>query len=543
MADPVTAAMVNGFLGAKVDSVASDVGDIDTAVDIIFDATLKTKLTLTASEDITTGDLISLTADGEAKKYVSGDLLLGTASTSNTATNPVDVVLVNSRRGILLNASPVNKNSLQDFSYSSETYDFSAQSTNVGSLFIGDSGTKMYLGKKDFTGGRRIYQYTLSTPWDISSASYASKNFNTDSQVGGELVGIFFKPDGTKLFAQSGNGEIYSYTLSTPWDVSTTTYDSVFKSLSGAGDTYSMTFSSDGTALYITDNDDNELKYYTLSTPWDVSTIALASSLSVSSQTATPSGVSISDDGHFLFVIDSTGTDRLLHYYLPTAYDLSTAYYTGRSFDLSNEGSTPWGLFVRPGGVEFIVQNAGDLYKYSHADFVPGDRLSINKYGLYTKNVHSGEYVGYKLSDTQILQDSSTDLLIKATSNVGRTYKNTSTAALSDSSDTTLIDITGSGSLNKLVFYHTDPSNANTNSNLRTDVNTLKITVDGVETTYNGSIAAIRNFVNGGNNASADGQWSEFSLNIPYSESIKVTARRSNTTYGITGTAYYYEDQ
>src|SRR5687768_3379997 len=86
--------------------------------------------------------------------------------------------------------------------------------------------------------------------WDISEAAYASKSFS----VGAQEVApqdLAFKPDGTKMYVGGGNDIVYQYTLSTPWDVSTASYDS--KSLSVAAQESSLSafdFSADGTKMY-----------------------------------------------------------------------------------------------------------------------------------------------------------------------------------------------------------------------------------------------------------------------------------------------------
>ncbi|GAH99215.1 unnamed protein product, partial [marine sediment metagenome] len=41
----------------------------------------------------------------------------------------------------------------------------------------------------------------------------------------GEPYNLFFKPDGTKMYVVDLGAEVFQYTLSTPWDVSTANYD------------------------------------------------------------------------------------------------------------------------------------------------------------------------------------------------------------------------------------------------------------------------------------------------------------------------------
>ena len=111
------------------------------------------------------------------------------------------------------------------------------------------NGTKMYVG--DTT---KIYQYSLSTAWSVSTASYDSTVLNTGtggSYPLGTIISITFNNDGTELFATgptSGNGHIRKYTLTTAYDISTASYDSE-RDL-GFADAYSAKFDANGTKLF-----------------------------------------------------------------------------------------------------------------------------------------------------------------------------------------------------------------------------------------------------------------------------------------------------
>ena len=59
-----------------------------------------------------------------------------------------------------------------------------------------------------------VYQYTLSTAWDVSTASYASKSFSVGSQETSPS-GVKFSSDGTKMYVVGmQNDTVYKYTLS-----------------------------------------------------------------------------------------------------------------------------------------------------------------------------------------------------------------------------------------------------------------------------------------------------------------------------------------
>jgi hypothetical protein len=216
------------------------------------------------------------------------------------------------------------------------------------------------------TTNRTVYQYDLSTAFDVSTASYASKSFSVATQ---ETVprGIRFKSDGTKMYIVGSTADtVFQYSLSTAWDVSTASYDSV--SLSVASEDTSpagLYFSGDGTQLYIVGATNNSVYQYTLSTAWDLSTGSYASkSLSVASQDTNPSGVVINTDGTKLFVVGFS-SDNVYQYNMSTAYDLSTASYASISFSVASQATVPKDLSFSTDGTKMYTGSVGTVYQYT----------------------------------------------------------------------------------------------------------------------------------------------------------------------------------
>ena len=99
---------------------------------------------------------------------------------------------------------------------------------------------------------------------------------------------------------------IIDYAAGSTWNISTAVYASLSISVSGqAGNPYGVTFSSDGTKMYILDYNSQTVYQYTLSTAWNVSTAVYASlSISVSGQSSNPFGVAFSSDGTKMYILD-----------------------------------------------------------------------------------------------------------------------------------------------------------------------------------------------------------------------------------------------
>jgi hypothetical protein len=233
-----------------------------------------------------------------------------------------------------------------------------AQTTAPRAVSFKPDGTKMFLSSLT-----SIYQYSLSTAWDVTTASYDSKSFNAGSQES-QPYGVRFKPDGTKMYIIGlTNDTIYQYSLSTAWDVSTASYDSV--SLSATGQDTLVTafvFKSDGSKVYVLGASNDTAYQYSLSTAWDVSTGSYDSvSFSVATQDTFPDGIEFNSTGTSMFIIGAS-TDAVYEYLLSTAWDISTASYSGTSFSVVSQVTSPYGLFFGDNGTKMYTTNGNSPY-------------------------------------------------------------------------------------------------------------------------------------------------------------------------------------
>lgn len=255
--------------------------------------------------------------------------------------------------------------------YSGTSFDISAQVNIPRVARFGDSGSKMYvLNFNDI-----IYQYSLSTAYDISTASYDSKSFTTTTQ-GGQPYDIAFKSDGTKLYiVNSGGGgtpggtNVLQYSLSTAWDVSTASYDSVaFDYGTQDGFAGALFFGDSGTKMYVLGFNNASVYQYTLSTAWDLSTASYASkSASLSSQGTSQEGLAFSADGTTMVSLNTSTDDTAYRYTLSTAWDVSTASYDSVSFGLGTQDSSPTGIDFNADATLIIMSGAtnDNVYEYT----------------------------------------------------------------------------------------------------------------------------------------------------------------------------------
>jgi hypothetical protein len=213
-----------------------------------------------------------------------------------------------------------------DLSTASHTTSFSvaSQEANPQGLFFKPDGTKFWItGNNDI-----VFQYSLTTAWDISTASYDSISFSTSGQAA-LPVGVAFKSDGTKMYIvdTQGTKNVYQYSLSNAWQVNSASYDSVSFSVSALdANIQDVTFNNDGTKMYIVGGDGNNIYQHSLSTAWDLSTASYDSiSFSFSSQTLRSSGAFFKPDGTKLYV--SCITNNAVYQYTTGSSALATITY------------------------------------------------------------------------------------------------------------------------------------------------------------------------------------------------------------------------
>ncbi len=254
---------------------------------------------------------------------------------------------------------------LANASYDSVSFSVATQEITPTGVFFKPDGTSMYAVGQDSDS---VYQYTLSTAWDISSASYASKSFSFASQESNPQS-VFFKSDGTKMYAIGFNNTVYQYSLSTAWDVSSASYDAISASAKGQFFSRGVFFKPDGTNFYVIGNGRDAVDQYSLSTAWDMSTATDDNvSFSVLTQDGQPQSVYFNPDGTNCYVLGANlSTDAVYEYTLSTAWDLTTASYSSISFSVASQDTAATGFFFKSDGSKMYVIGASNdtIYQYS----------------------------------------------------------------------------------------------------------------------------------------------------------------------------------
>ena len=128
-----------------------------------------------------------------------------------------------------------------------QSFSVAAQETDPRNVFFKPDGLVMYIVGNI---SDKIHQYTLATAWDVSTATITS-SYSLTGQ-GNIPVAMEFKPDGSRVYVLDAGFEVVSeYSLSTPWDITTASY---IRNVSVAADVsqpYSVRIKPDGSKMYI----------------------------------------------------------------------------------------------------------------------------------------------------------------------------------------------------------------------------------------------------------------------------------------------------
>ena len=192
-----------------------------------------------------------------------------------------------------------------------------------------------------------LYSEVLAAPTYVDSYSVSQES---------EPRGLAFNNDGTKMYVTGWDGDdINTYNLSTAWDVSTASFASTKSVSAQTNDPRDINFNTDGTKMFLLDKQNDAVQEYTLSTAFDVSTISIVDNFDMSSEEDKPNGLEFSTDGTKMYMVGSTGND-INEYTLSTAFDISTASFV-HSFNFVATSSEEGGMDMtfNPDGTKMYI--------------------------------------------------------------------------------------------------------------------------------------------------------------------------------------------
>ena len=245
--------------------------------------------------------------------------------------------------------------------YTGKSLDVTSEDEEPKGLTFNNDGSKLFvIGDNKQT----IYEYDLSTGFDVSTASYSGTSLKVTSQLSNPRD-ITFNPDGTKMLAiGSGYSDVREYNLGTGFDLSTASYSGTsFDVYSEETAPRGLAFNSDGTKMFIVGTSSDSVHEYGLSTGFDISTASYSgTSFDVSGEEVFPIVLEFNGDGTKMFVLGYQ-SDAISQYDLTTGFDISTASFSGESFGPVS-GETEAGLaFDSKDTKAFVIEE--NIFQYN----------------------------------------------------------------------------------------------------------------------------------------------------------------------------------
>ena len=243
------------------------------------------------------------------------------------------------------------------------------------------ANNKQYLFTVDTL--EKISKYEMTTPGDLNTLVLKQesdwKQFNEDSTI----KRIFIKEDGTKMYTFGQVGDVlYEYNFAgDPFDLYGIEYVQSVALLNSVGASITVPadlwLSNDGSNVYLLNSSDDTLYQYSLSTPWDLSTLTSYGNLVVGTEDSTPFGFAFSSDGFTLYYVGGT-KDRLIKYTLTTAWDITTA-----TFSLESTGR----IYTDRENINLQIGTPSVIIDYEDKEFYSTNYNHITKYKIIEKTV------------------------------------------------------------------------------------------------------------------------------------------------------------
>ncbi len=241
------------------------------------------------------------------------------------------------------------------------------QSTNGRGLMWSNNGSRMYVSDNATDS---IHQYSVSTPFDVTSTVTFDGSFDVSSEDGNPR-GMSWNNDGTKLYFMGfSSRRVYQYSISTPFDMTqTVTQRGVLDVTAEEIEPFDISWSSDGERMFVLGGSKSEVHQYTLSTPFDIDPIfgsgpIFEKSFNILPQVTIATGMVWNDDGSSFFVISSQ-SGEIYQYNTPIRFDIFSSVTFGTSFSVASEESTPKGLTWNDNGkFLYIIGSSDTVFRY-----------------------------------------------------------------------------------------------------------------------------------------------------------------------------------
>ena len=267
------------------------------------------------------------------------------------------------------------------------------------------SGTKMFVAGQD---NDRIYQWNLSTAWDLSTASYYDNHSVSGSNyVNGGFNGIFVTPNDASIYTVCRNTDrVAKWNFSASGHINGISIDGTVSVSSQNSYPFDVAWSPDGSAMYLSGNNNGFYKYNPAGN-YSLSGISHDSSFSVTVGSNAVESFFIKPDETKVYTMYNneisewnigTVTQPTAQYHVGVTNNggridssnfvdinsMTAAQSAGTGtvhYAVSTDGRTTWSVAKGTDGVRPIVRNNSGTWQYNnHAGAVTGNAIANASY-------------------------------------------------------------------------------------------------------------------------------------------------------------------
>lgn len=376
-------------IGTSQTSGTTYIGGVDQTADLVFGQSQSSQTTSIQTNSTLSGNVKTINIgtgglDGSTTDITIGSAVVGASSNivihgSITVPQNMSIGTIQPNAIVMSSGSGFSfiepNTSISGWTYTGVSKSIATEETAVTGLFFNPDGTKMYVCG---SSGDDVNEYALSSAFEMSTATFTAA-FSTAAQdtASGD---IYFKSDGLAFYLIGDtNNAIFQYTLGTAWDITTASYASkTFSVATQDTNPSGIWFKPDGTEMYVVGYVTDTVYKYTLSTAWDVSTASYAGvSFSVAAEETLPVSLTISDDGLHMYVLGSSGDD-INHYELSTAWDITTASFIG-DFYIGFQETNPSAIYMNSNFVWVAGSTFDTIFQYYRTGAPLGGPVAIQQ--------------------------------------------------------------------------------------------------------------------------------------------------------------------
>lgn len=263
---------------------------------------------------------------------------------------------------------------ITDYHYTDISFDISDDVNSPRGMAWGANGDNVYVVDGDTA---EVHQYELSSSWDITTASYYDSLLVSDEDDSPKA--ITWDSDGATLYITGTNNAdgqsgsyIYEYSLSSDWDITSADFSQSENIYSLSNDSIahpsSISFESDGDVLYVIDRANSDIFEFDVDTSWDISEMSMSNNKSLGSGSDYISGLSWKSDGSRLETVNggSNKPFEVTQYEISTPWDIGTMSEDD-TIELSTKVENPYAISWGQSGSVFHILDYknNEIRKYS----------------------------------------------------------------------------------------------------------------------------------------------------------------------------------